>query len=68
MMREAIAKIRKKLTINPQDKKKRKGVVDDDYQVRTRCHARCPVTPIDSQSKWSCVDFPFAGADFDQNQ
>ena len=33
-MRDAVAKIRKKLTINPQDKKKKKGMVDDDYQVQ----------------------------------
>lgn len=36
MMRDAMAKIRKRLTINPQDKKKKKGGNDDDYQVHLR--------------------------------
>jgi hypothetical protein len=29
-----MAKIRKRLTINPQDKKKKKSAVDDEAQVR----------------------------------
>ena len=55
MMRDAVAKIRKKLTINPQDKKKKKGMIDDDYQVR---HA---YLLTEDENKHLCV----AGADCD---